>query len=190
MELDSSVFSVRDILDETIRSFSVTAAEAFGTGVRHSRGHSAGSGRRCRDCGSGGKSSWATPSGLQTGADCPGDRGRATSSPMSNCISRYVTRESAYLGKQLLIFEAAQPMVPQAQIWRDGVGADDFDSLGFMMGGRIWLESEPGQEAPFISRQNSPGPARCGRPKPMARQPLGHPCSVVDDNPTNRRIRK
>jgi two-component system sensor histidine kinase/response regulator len=94
--------------------------------------------------------------------------------------------------KQKLIFEAfAQAdSSPSRKYGGTGLGLAISTRLVEMMGGRIWLESEPGQGSTFHFT------ADIGLPQaPFARQErngeitlAGIPVLIVDDNATNRRI--
>ena len=71
-----------------------------------------------------------------------------------------------------------------------GLGMAIAAQLVELMGGRVWVESDPGRGSSlnFNARFDIPSQfAEAGRPAPMS-QLLGLRVMVVDDNPTNRRI--
>ena len=75
-----------------------------------------------------------------------------------------------------------------APVRRHGPGADDLRQLVQMMGGRIWVESEPGAAARFISPPRSTWPSCPAPTAPAMRCSPDLRVLVVDDNAVNRRI--
>jgi two-component system sensor histidine kinase/response regulator len=94
--------------------------------------------------------------------------------------------------KQKLIFEAfAQAdSSPSRNYGGTGLGLTISSRLVEMMGGRIWLESKPGQGSTFhfsVTFELPQAPLEW-RERKQEVSLAGIPVLVVDDNPTNRRI--
>jgi len=95
-------------------------------------------------------------------------------------------------GKQSAIFDAFTQADPSAtrRYGGTGLGLTISTRLVRLMGGRIWVESEPGRGSRFHFT------VRCGLGRSAADRPLpaeasrlsGVPVLVVDDNATNRRV--
>ena len=94
--------------------------------------------------------------------------------------------------KQQLIFEAfAQADTSSRRKYGGtGLGLTISRSLVKMMGGRIWVESEPGQGSTFhfTSLFQLPAASDPRRSATLTSRLQGIHVLVVDDNPTNRRI--
>ncbi len=195
MELDSSVFSIREILEETIRSFGVTAGEKHLELVCDI--HSdvpqvvAGDPMRLRQVivnllGNAIKFTDQGEIVLQAEIQQMHDSGVEV---------HFIVRDTGIgipKDKQALIFEAFAQAdgSSRRKYGGTGLGLTISTRLVAMMGGRTWLESEPGQGSTFhfIARfgfaQASPE-----RPDGEGQGSLaGIPVLIVDDNPTNRRI--
>jgi signal transduction histidine kinase/CheY-like chemotaxis protein len=195
MELDSSVFSVREILEETIRSFGVTAAEKHLELVCDI--HSdvppavAGDPTRLRQ----------VIVNLLGNAIKFTDRGEIVLQAevqqfQDPSVEMHFTVRDTGIGiqpdKQALIFEAFAQAdgSSRRKYGGTGLGLTISTRLVSMMGGRIWLESEPGQgstfhfTAKFEMSQGAPERSDHDGQGGLT----GIPVLIVDDNPTNRRI--
>jgi two-component system sensor histidine kinase/response regulator len=195
MELDCSEFNVREILEETIRSFSVTAGEKHLELVCDI--HSdvpqvvVGDFTRLRQ----------VVVNLLGNAIKFTDRGEVVLQVEVQQIQdhnvevHFIIRDTGIgisKDKQGRIFEAfAQADGSSTRKYGGtGLGLTISTRLVAMMGGCIWLESEPGQGSTFhfTARFELLGAAR-ERPELEGHSSLaGIPVLVVDDNPTNRQI--
>ncbi len=195
MELDSSVFSIREILEETIRSFGVTAAEKNLELVCdvHSEVPAAVSGdpTRLRQ----------VIVNLLGNAIKFTDRGEIVlqaqvKSLSESAVEMHFTVRDTGIGipkdKQALIFEAFAQAdgSSRRKYGGTGLGLTISTRLVGMMGGKIWLESEPGQGSTFhftATFELASSPPE--KTEAEAQRSLeGIPVLIVDDNPTNRRI--
>ena len=195
MELDSSVFSIREILEETIRSFSVRAAEKHLELVCdvHAGVPAAVSG----DCTRlrqvvvnliGNAIKFTDQGEIVLEADVQQTQGNSVE-------IRFTVRDTGIgipKDKQELIFEAfAQADGSSSRKYGGtGLGLTICSRLVAMMGGRISLESEPGQGSSFqFTAKFELATALPEKAGPESETSLvGVPVLVVDDNPTNRRI--
>jgi PAS domain S-box-containing protein len=195
MELDSSEFSVRDILEETIRSFSVAAGEKHVELVCDINSNVpevvAGDPIRLRQ----------VVVNLLGNAIKFTDRGEVVLQAEveqienNNLEVHFIVRDTGIgisKDKQGLIFEAfAQADGSSSRKYGGtGLGLTISSHLVGMMGGRIWLESEPGRGSTFhfTARFELPQTAT-EKPKLEGHSSLaGIRVLVVDDNPTNRFI--
>jgi PAS domain S-box-containing protein len=195
MELDSSEFSVREILEESIRSLSVAAAEKHLELV--SDIHSdipdlvAGDPIRLRQ----------VAVNLLGNAIKFTDRGEVVLQAEVQLIENnnvevhFIVRDTGIgisQDKQALIFEAfAQADGSSSRKYGGtGLGLTISSQLVAMMGGRIWLESELGQGSTFhFTARFELLQTATEKPKLEGYSSLaGIRVLVVDDNPTNRRI--
>jgi two-component system, sensor histidine kinase and response regulator len=195
MELDSSVFSVREILDETIRSFGVTAGEKHlelvcdvHSGVPQVV---AGDPMRLRQ----------VVVNLLGNAIKFTDHGEIVLQAEvlqvqdSSIELHFIVRDTG-IGipkeKQAVIFEAFAQAdgSSRRKYGGTGLGLTISTRLVAMMGGRTWLESEPGQGSTFhFTAKFQVAQAPVQRPEMEGHDSLtGIPVLIVDDNPTNRRI--
>jgi CheY-like chemotaxis protein len=193
--LDISDFGICELLEETIRSLSVTAAEKHLELVSdiHSDipGVVAGDPTRLRQ----------VLVNLLGNAIKFTDRGEVVLQAEVHLIENnnvevhFIVHDTGIgisKDKQELIFEAfAQADSSSSRRYGGtGLGLTISSQLVAMMGGRIWLESEPGQGSTFhfTSRFELPQSA-AEAPKLEGHSDLaGVRVLVVDDNPTNRRI--
>ena len=195
MELDSSVFSVREILEETIRSFGVTAGEKHLELVCdiHSEVPQvvAGDPTRLRQ----------VVVNLLGNAIKFTDRGeivlQAEVQQMhASGIEIHFTVRDTGIGipkdKQQLIFEAFAQAdgSSRRKYGGTGLGLTISSRLVAMMGGRVWLESEPGEGSTFhFTARFELAQSPSEKPELEGHGSLaGIPVLIVDDNPTNRRI--
>jgi PAS domain S-box-containing protein len=195
MELDSSVFSIREILEETIRSFGVTAGEKHLELVCDI--HSdvppvvAGDPMRLRQVVVNllGNAIKFTDQGevvLQAEVQQMHDSGAEV---------HFTVRDTGIgipKDKQQLIFEAFAQAdgSSRRKYGGTGLGLTISSRLVAMMGGRIWLESEPGEGSTFhFTARFDFAQAPAERSEADGHGSLaGIPVLIVDDNPTNRRI--
>jgi PAS domain S-box-containing protein len=195
MELDCAVFNLREVLEDTIRSFGVTAGEKRLELV-------------CDICSDVPDVVAGDPSRLrQVVVNLLGnafkftDRGEIVlQAEVQQLLDqsvelRFTVRDTGIgipKNKQGVIFEAfAQADGSSTRKYGGtGLGLTISNRLVAMMGGRIWLESEPGQGSAFHFT------AKFGRASTAANRTefeghpslAGIPALIVDDNPTNRRI--
>jgi two-component system, sensor histidine kinase and response regulator len=195
MELDATVFSPREMLEETMRSFSVRAAEKQLELVCdvHAAVPQALSGdvTRLRQ----------VIVNLIGNAIKFTDQGeivlqvQVEEQPENRVNLRFTVRDTGIgipKDKQELIFEAFAQADGSARrkYGGTGLGLTICTRLVTMMGGKLWLESEPGQGSSFYFTATF----QLARALPEKSIPegdaglLGVPVLVVDDNPTNRRI--
>jgi two-component system, sensor histidine kinase and response regulator len=195
MDLDLSVFSVRELLEETIKAFGVTAGEKRLELVSDIRSDIPplvqGDSTKLRQVVVNllGNAIKFTDHGevvLQVDVDKREEQ---------TVELHFIVRDSG-IGvpkeKQQLIFEAFAQAdgSSRRKYGGTGLGLTISSRLVAMMGGRIWLESEPGQGSTFHFT------ARFELPQAVPQKPdvdgqlslAGIPVLVVDDNPTNRRI--
>ena len=195
LELDSSVFSMREMLEETIRSFSVRAAEkdwnwsatftpacpwrcpAIRTRLRQVIVNLLGNAVKFTDQGE---------------VVLQAEVGRFTALPSRLHFTVRDTGIGIPKSKQDLIFEAFEQAdgSSRRKYGGTGLGLTISSRLVSMMGGKIWLESEPGQGSTFHFTANFEL-AQATAEKAAADSEaslVGIPVLVVDDNPTNRRI--
>ena len=195
MELDSSVFSVREIIEETIRSFGVTAAKKHLELVCDIHADVpqvvAGDYARLRQ----------VVVNLLGNAIKFTDRGEIVlqakvQQMQEQSVEVHFTVRDTGIGipknKQSLIFEAfAQADGSSTRKYGGtGLGLTISSRLVAMMGGRVWLDSEPGQGSTFHFTARF----KLAQPTAETSEPEGHgslagiPVLIVDDNPTNGRI--
>jgi two-component system sensor histidine kinase/response regulator len=195
MELDRSVFSIREVLEETIRSFGVRAAEKHLELVCdvHADVPPAvtGDSTRLRQ----------VVVNLIGNAVKFTDQGEVVLQAeieriQSNGVAMRFTVRDTGIGiakdKQNLIFEAFAQAdgSSRRKYGGTGLGLTISSRLVDMMGGKMWLESEPGQGSSFhFTAKFDLAQAVPEKSAPEGEPSLaGIPALVVDDNPTNRRI--
>jgi PAS domain S-box-containing protein len=195
MELERSVFSVREILEETVRSFGVAAAEKHLELVCDIRSDVpqlvAGDATRLRQ----------VVVNLLGNALKFTERGEIVLHTEvqqidEQAVELHFTVHDTGIGipkdKQELIFEAfAQADGSSTRRYGGtGLGLTISNRLVAMMVGRMWLESAPGQGSTFhFTARFDLAPALAARAELESNATLvGIPVLVVDDNPTNRRI--
>jgi PAS domain S-box-containing protein len=201
MELDRSIFSVREILEETIRSFGVTAGEKHLELVCDIRSDVpqvvAGDATRLRQVivnllGNAIKFTDRGEVVLQTEVVSQPDDPASQNAGVELHFTVRDTGIGIPKDKQNLIFEAFAQAdgSSRRKYGGTGLGLTISSRLVAMMGGRIWLESEPGQGSTFhFTAKFDPAPAMAARPELEGQASLaGIPVLIVDDNPTNRRI--
>jgi len=195
MELDSAVFSIREILEETIRSFGVTAGEKhlelvcdIHTDVPQVV---AGDPMRLRQ----------VVVNLLGNAIKFTDQGEIVLQAdvqqlHDSSVEIHFTVRDTGVGipkdKQALIFEAFAQAdgSSRRKYGGTGLGLTISTRLVAMMGGRTWLESEPGQGSTFhFTARFELAQAASEKSDLEGHGSLvGIPVLIVDDNPTNRRI--
>jgi CheY-like chemotaxis protein len=195
MELDSSVFNIREMLEETLRSFSVRATEKHlelvcdihaGVPVAVS-----GDPARLRQVIVnllGNAIKFTDQGEVVLQAEIVETRG-------TTAEIRFTVRDTGIgipKNKQGLIFEAFEQAdgSSRRKYGGTGLGLTISSRLVSMMGGNIGLESEPGQGSTFhFTAQFEVVQPEAEKPLPDSETSLvGIPVLVVDDNPTNRRI--
>jgi PAS domain S-box-containing protein len=194
LELDTAVFNLRDLLEETARAFGVTASNK---GLElvcdiHSNVPEIVSGDAAR--------LRQVLVNLLGNALKFTDRGEVVlQAEVQRFHDRSVDLHFAVRDTGIGIVKEKQGHIFEAFVQADGSSTRKYGGTGLgltisnrlvsVMGGRIWIESEPGQgstfhfTAKFELTTVSPSPA--GR---IVRTLAGIPVLVVDDNPTNRRI--
>ena len=195
MDLDLSVFSVREVLEETIKAFGVTAGEKRLELVCDIRSDIPpiveGDSTKLRQ----------VVVNLLGNAIKFTDQGEVVlqveveKKEEQDVELHFIVRDTGVgvpREKQQLIFEAfAQAdSSSRRKYGGTGLGLTISSRLVAMMGGRIWLESELGQGSTFHFT------TRFKLPQSVPERPdldgqtslAGIPVLVVDDNPTNRRI--
>jgi PAS domain S-box-containing protein len=195
MELDSSVFSIREVLEETIRSFGVRAAEKRLELVCDVRADVppavSGDGTRLRQVVVNliGNAIKFTDQG-EVVLQAEVERMQGTSVEM-----RFAVRDTGIgipKDKQEIIFEAFSQAdgSSRRKYGGTGLGLTICSRLVAMMGGKIWLESETGQGSNFhFTAKFDLAHALPEKSAPDSEDGLaGIAVLVVDDNPTNRRI--
>ena len=195
MELDCAVFNLREVLEDTIRSFGVTAGEKRLELVCDIASDVpdvvAGDPTRLRQ----------VVVNLLGNAFKFTDRGEIVlQAEVQQLLDqsvelRFTVRDTGIgipKGKQGLIFEAfAQADGSSTRKYGGtGLGLTISNRLVAMMGGRIWLESESGQGSAFhFTARFGLASAAANRTEFEGQASLaGVPALIVDDNPTNRRI--
>jgi PAS domain S-box-containing protein len=114
--------------------------------------------------------------------------------PAADCLLRFEVSDTGIgvpRDKQQIIFEAFQQgdLSTTRRYGGTGLGLAITSQLAEMMGGRVWVDSEPGMGSTFhfVARFGLPAsPPSAAEPKTVLLQDL--PVLVVDDNATNRRI--
>jgi PAS domain S-box-containing protein len=194
MELDCAVFSVREVLEETIRGFSVTAGQKQLELVCDIRSDVpqvvAGDATRLRQ----------VIINLLGNAIKFTDRGEIVlQAELQEMRERGVELHFIVRDTGIGIPKEKQELIFQAFAQADGSSRRKYGGTGLgltistrlvaMMGGKIWLESEPGQGSTFHFTAVFDMPQNRAADKRFEGQGLaGIPVLVVDDNPTNRRI--
>jgi two-component system sensor histidine kinase/response regulator len=195
MELDSSVFSIRESLEETIRSFGITAGEKhveLVCDIHSDLPHLvAGDPIRLRQ----------VVVNMLGNAIKFTDHGEIVLQAQvqqrhDSSVEVHFTVRDTGIGipkdKQAIIFEAFAQADGSStrKHGGTGLGLTICTRLVAMMGGRIWLDSEPGKGSTFhftASFKLAQPSAETSEPeKPGSLE--GIPVLIVDDNPTNRRI--
>jgi two-component system, sensor histidine kinase and response regulator len=195
LELDRSAFNLHDSLEETLRAFGVMAGQkglelvcdirsnvpqmivGDPTRVRQIIVNLVGNAIKFTD-----KGEVVLHAEMQQKQD-------------RNVLLHFAIRDTGIgisLDKQKMIFEAfAQAdSSPSRHYGGTGLGLTISTRLVEMMGGRIWLESEPGQGSTFhfTATFELPQAPSERRERHTEVTLAGIPVMVVDDNPTNRRI--
>ena len=195
LDLDTTAFNLRDHLEETARSFAVAAAAKeleLVCDIRPDVSHDiVGDPTRLRQ----------VIVNLLGNAIKFTDRGEVvlhveTEEKTSQGLSLHFAIHDSGIGiskdKQKLIFEAfAQAdSSSRRKYGGTGLGLTISSRLVEMMGGRIWVESEPGQGSTFHFTALFQLPKKLAEHKERDPQLTleGIHVLVVDDNPTNRRI--
>jgi two-component system, sensor histidine kinase and response regulator len=194
MELDRTVFSVRELLEETIRSFGVTAGEKHIELVCDIRSDVpqlvAGDPIRLRQ----------VIVNLLGNAIKFTDRGEVVLQASVHALHDgsvellFVVRDTGIgipKDKQQLVFEAFAQAdgSSRRKYGGTGLGLTISSRLVGMMGGSIWLESEAGQGATFhFTASFGLAEAAADSSEPKDGGLAGVSVLIVDDNPTNRRI--
>jgi two-component system, sensor histidine kinase and response regulator len=195
LDLDTTTFGVRDHLEETARSFAVAAATKgleLVCDIRPDVPHDiVGDPTRLRQ----------VIVNLLGNAIKFTDRGEVVlhvenDNKTNQGLSLHFAIQDSGIGiskdKQKLIFEAfAQAdSSSRRKYGGTGLGLTISSRLVEMMGGRIWVESEPGQGSTFhftaLFQLPQKPASRKERDSPLTLQDIH--VLVVDDNPTNRRI--